>query len=143
MKSIRLINSGFFSGRKKGQAFTVFKMMIAAAFAMGLLVLVFNALDNIGCPTPAVNEIENLILQASRTPSDCYERQNICFDEGAILNEDFYKSSLSLNAVTFDSGTLGFCSGGLCDFEYQVTLSVSVNCISSKACTVYIGKLCT
>lgn len=132
----------FFSKKRKGQAFTVFKMMIAAAFAMALLALIYSSLSNVNCPAPAFNELKSMILDASRISGDCIVREGVCFNKGEIITNGFYENTLNINNVEFDDNNIGFCesSGDKCLFESQIILPVSVKCTSHDDCTVYIAS---
>ena len=65
----------------KGQAFTVFKMMIGVAFAMMLLVIVYSSVKQVDCPSPAFIEVRETVLQASNAPGKCFEIKQLCISE--------------------------------------------------------------
>ena len=125
----------------KGQAFTVFKMLIGLAFAMALLGLIYQATSNISCPSQGFKEVETLVLQASRVPGKCFER-TVCFDKNALLEEYYYNHAIGVD-VNFNDDAFSphhICSGGTCSFPRKLSTPVSVECDSS--CTIYIGKDC-
>ena len=139
--SLRQLITFFFLKKRKGQQFTVFKMMIAAAFAMALLVLVYQFIYSVSCPTDAVLEIKNLLIQASNTPEKCYAREQLCFDKGTILQSSFYTSSIpGISSVHLEDNNLGICSTNECNFNSQLTIPISVKCISSSSCDVFLAS---
>ncbi len=133
---LKLINN-------KGQAFTVFKMLIGLAFAMALLGLIYQATSNITCPSPGFKELETLVLQASRAPDKCFER-TICFDKHALIEKNYYQSSIGVS-VSFhdDAFHPRICSGSSCSFPRKLSTPVSVTCSSHSLCNVYLGESCS
>jgi len=127
---------------KKGQAFTVFKMLIGAAFAMMLLVVIYQAVNNIGCSTYCVDEIKSLTLQAVNMPGSCFEKQ-VCFDKGAVIEGSYLKKSLNLASVSVHSPLSSIhCSSNSCEFDFKANLPVKVKCDSPTSCDITIGKKC-
>ena len=142
MKIIKLNN--------RGQAFTVFKMLIGLAFAMALLGLIYEATSNISCPSPAFKEVETIVLQASRAPNKCFER-TICFDKNALLEKGYYSKAIGVN-VDFNlpsSFSLASCGSGSCSFSKKISVPVKVTCSppssssSSPSCRVDLAQTCS
>ncbi len=128
---------------KRGQAGTVFKMMVGAAFAVAFLVVILHSSEKIKCPTYCATDIKELTVQALNMPGSCFEK-TVCFDKGAVLNEAYFKKALDLNYFKINSNlnTL-HCSFGSCQFDFKANLPVSVKCSSTSSCTATIGKTCS
>lgn len=125
----------------KGQAFTVFKMLIGAAFAAALLVIVYGSIHGIGCSSYAVDNMLTLTKQAVNMPGSCFENQ-ICFDKGTVFKQDFFVSSLNLNSMSISSDVKHVCQSGNCNFGFKANLPVSVSCSSGLDCQLSIGRHC-
>ena len=125
----------------RGQAFTVFKMLIGGVFAMAMLMLIYQAVGNVSCPTYAFDEILDLSVQASRMPGGCFEKR-VCFDKGTILSSSAFTKNSVLNSVSFDTSN-DFCSSSSkCVLDYKVNLYVKVKCSTTSSCKVFIGDRC-
>ncbi|MEM0372787.1 MAG: hypothetical protein QXO69_03060 [archaeon] len=129
----------------KGQEMAVFKILIGAVFAVALLAIVYSALTNVGCPYSAFDEVRNLVLQASRAPNKCFQRESVCFEKGTVISSVSLKENLlgisSLSVSSVSASSLVSCAGNQCIFEKKASIPVSAKCSSTVSCAVVINSL--
>jgi hypothetical protein len=135
----------------RGQAFTVFKMLIAAVFAVTLLLIVYNVVSNIP-PAPITGDsmVRDLTVEAHNAPGFCFAREHVPFQKGDELSSENLKSFLSVDYFcvlessyggTFRNSDCPGCVCANCDCVAMegLELSVSVKCPTLGKCTIYLG----
>lgn len=123
----------------KGQAFTVFKMLIGAVFAVGLLLIVYAVVGGMNYPLSGVGETKNLLLQASRAPGLCFERSIIPFTK----DEGFTDAALGFaGRLDLQSGAGIECGVSSCTVKNDIEVPVSAKCVAGSDCYVCFGKPC-
>ena len=74
---------------QRGQAFTVFRILIGAVFAIGLLYLTYTLVSHFSYPYPGFDTTRGLVLQAQKgPPGKCFARETVIFYEGELLSSD-------------------------------------------------------
>jgi hypothetical protein len=123
----------------KGQAFAVFKMMIGAVFAVGLLVLIYAAVSGLNYPISGIDETKNLLLQAVRANDLCFERELLRFTEG----ESFGAEVFGFSSIDFDSSAVADIDcNARCEVTADSEIPVSAECTSGQDCTIWFGSGC-
>lgn len=126
----------------KGQEMAVFKILIGAVFAVALLAIVYSTLANISCPYSAFDEARDLVLQASRAPGKCFQRESVCFEKGTVISAASLKENLpGITSLTVGGSPAGLCSGGRCVFDKKVTLPATAKCSSSSSCALKLNSV--
>lgn len=127
----------------KGQAYSVFKMLIGAVFALALLSIVYLIATQIGCPYSSFETVRELVLDASRAPGSCFERQSVCFEGGTVFTESAFEANLPGMDISFHPTSRGVsCTSSTCEIKDKYTIPVCVECSSFSVCKIYINEVC-
>ena len=125
-------------GLMRGQAFTTFKILIGAVFAVALLTIIYYIVPAYQYPYSGVEETRNLVIQAYRAPGKCFTREKIQFKQG----EAFTQGAFDPITVKFESTNIVqekiSCSLTYCTVKQKITAPVSVNCTTNE-CKVCFG----
>jgi len=122
----------------KGQAFSTFKILIGAVFAVALLVIVYNLIYV--SPIHGTDTLKDLVKSASNAPGQCFWRETADFNGGEMIVSDMFlpikaDCLLSRKAQACPSCT-SCCSS--CSIVQKIRMPVSAKCDAS-GCTVYLG----
>jgi len=129
----------------KGQAFSVFKILIGAVFAVVLLSIVYYVTANNQFPSSGVLIIKTVANEANNAQELCFSRKFADFSGGETIRTDAqYFSAIKLDCFVTKSGAFS-CSDGTsscyieCSATTKVTLPVSAKC-TAGTCTVFLGS---
>jgi len=129
----------------KGQAFSVFKILIGAVFAVVLLSIVYYVTAYNQFPPSGVLIIKTVANEANNAQELCFSRKFADFSGGEVMTTGAaYFSDIKLDCFVPKSGAFS-CSGGSsdchseCSATAKVTLPVSAKC-ASGTCTVFLGS---
>lgn len=128
---------------RKGQQFTIFKMLIGAVFAVALLVFIYATVTRIECPFTSFEITRDLVLQASKAPNNCFEREKVCFASGDIFSQAGFEQNTPGIRISFLGARGITCSSSGCSFPDKFTMPVSVVCSSTGDCEVRVGQACS
>jgi hypothetical protein len=128
----------------KGQAFTVFKLMIGVAFAMVMLSIVYVSITQAECPSAAFIDVRDLTLQAVNFPDKCFELSGVCIAKHTEISEEGLEQNLGAGMhITLHENVGGdICSGGTCTFNIKHNIPVAVQCSSIDNCDIYFNERC-
>jgi len=129
----------------QGQAFSTFKILIGAIFAITLMAIVYHMTSQFSPPFSGVSLTKDLLTQASNAPDICFSRKTVDFEKGqAIWIDAEYFSTLNLTCAVNRTGAVS-CSipNGpncykRCDFRQAVSIPISAKC-SIGGCTIFFG----
>ena len=129
----------------KGQAFSTFKILIGAVFAMVLLSIVYN----VATYKPPISSsviIKGLVTQASNAQDVCFSRDAVDFVKGEVVTAD--AEAFSPTSVPCLSGRPPFsCVSCLtssccksCRIDMNIKSAISAKCVptTSTTCDVYL-----
>jgi len=129
----------------KGQAFSVFKILLGAVFAVVLLSIVYDVTIKNQFPSSGVLIIKTVANEANNAQELCFSRKFADFGGGEVIRPDAkYFSDIKLDCFVEKSGAFS-CSGVTpscreeCSVTAKVTLPVSAKC-TAGTCTVFLGS---
>ena len=128
----------------RGQEMAVFKLLIGAVFAVALLTIIHSAVSNIGCPYSSFEEVRSLVLQASKAPGKCFNRETVCFNDGSIIERKSLEANLpgiSIYSITGIAKGLK-CQSNYCTFEAKLNIPIKAECSQPDYCRVVLNSLC-
>ena len=129
----------------KGQAFSVFKILIGAVFAVVLLAIVYYVTAYNQFPPSGVLTIKTVANEANNAQELCFSRKFADFSGGEVIRTDAqYFSDIQLDCFVAKSGAFSCTDGpsscySECSATTKVTLPVSAQC-ASGTCTVFLGS---
>lgn len=130
---------------RRGQEFSVFKLVIAAAFAMvmlGLILGVTQYIESQAFSSSAFGTTFSLLKDAINGPGKCFFRERIVFFQGDSFNEDSLKRAglekISVDMVSLVSAIS--CDGKSCTSVEKVAVPVVAMCNTGAVCQVWYGK---
>lgn len=125
----------------RGQAFTIMKMLLGVAFAMAMLIIVYNLPQSKPNIELSVEAIEQTAQYASRAPGKCFERERVKFIKGEAIRESAFTTPLSLE-TSLPAGAVE-CDGEVCNIyeNIEVPVSAEYDSHTGKA-AVNIGERC-
>ena len=136
-----IVNPRAFSARARGQAFTSMKILIGAVVALALLAIVYQVTQNVSPPVTSIETIKDLVKQATQAPGECFNRLNVPFQAGEVLNPETLKPT----RVTFYGSRLPIIScAGICSVNQKIVASASAKCSpTTSVCEVwFLSKDC-
>ncbi len=132
---------------RRGQEFAVFKLVIAAAFAMvmlGLILGVTQYIESQAFSSSAFGTTFYLLKDAMNGPGKCFFRERIVFFQGDSFNEDsLRRAGLQNIEVTLDASSVSAidCAGGKsCTAMEKVSVPAVAKCDAAAGCTAWYGK---
>jgi hypothetical protein len=130
---------------RRGQEFTVFKLVIAAAFAMvmlGLIVGVTQYIEGQAFGSSAFGTTFSLLKDAINGPGSCFFRERVVFFQGDAFSEDSLKraglENIDVNMVSTASAIS--CGGKSCTASEKAAVPVVATCNAYAVCQVWYGK---
>ena len=124
----------------RGQAFSTFKILLGSVFAVVMLGIVYQVVSSYNPPISGMDLLDDLLVQATNAPGECFSRYNAEFNSGATINPDsFYPSSVN----DIDSGTPAIECPDSCTVYSKVKIPISAKCEVSGAdisCDVFLGS---
>ena len=128
----------------RGQAFSIFKILMGAVFAVALLVIVYTTVSQYVFPYTGYEITKDIVLQATKSPGDCFSRDEVAFKRDEILVENLAFKEIDVNFDTSGVSTVFDCPAGECTVKHDINTPVSVLCSTPKKCTVYfVSKTCS
>ena len=127
----------------RGQAFSTFKILIGAVFAVTLLAIVYNLIYV--SPISGIDTLKEMVKSASNAPGQCIFRESADFNGGEMIVSDMF---LPVNANCLISKKPQACPSctsccSACSITQKSVIPVSAMCDQS-GCTVYLGsKTCS
>ena len=131
---------------RRGQEFTVFKLLIAVAFAMvmlGLIIGVTQYIEGQAFGSSAFGTTFSLLKDAVNGPGKCFFRERVVFFAGDAFSEDsLRRAGLQSVDVTLESDVQAIdCAGGkACAASEKVSVPVVAMCGANAACQVWYGR---
>jgi len=120
----------------KGQAFSVFKILIGAVFAVAMLSIIYSIVSSYSSPIPGIQTISDLIKQANNAPEQCFSRPHAQFN----MNDNIDKDSFLPAIVALHSTESAVdCGSGSCKVAQTTDIPVSVKCSLSQ-CDIYFAS---
>lgn len=119
----------------KGQSGEIFKLLIAAAFSVALLTIIYSYVYSIQPPITGIEAAESVLRSASETPDACFSRDPVHFQEGQPYHESMLENFVEDKTVSIE-GDAPFLSGDI--IEYNAESSLSAECNSN--CKLWIGS---
>ncbi|MFH0986425.1 MAG: hypothetical protein V1911_00080 [Candidatus Micrarchaeota archaeon] len=130
----------------KGQAFSVLKLALAAAFAVTLLIIINQLVSGIDCPYSGFESVRTLTIDAMRVPGKCFNYETVCFNEEQIVNSLGLKTSIpGIDEIDLQCVGIHCTPGanGEVQFVVDTRVPVSAECPDdSSNCVVTFNKLC-
>ncbi|MBS3060072.1 MAG: hypothetical protein J4432_01035 [DPANN group archaeon] len=113
----------------RGQAFSVFKILIGAVFATAMLIIVYNVVESIEFPYQSAEAIRDMVINANQGRDLCFSRTELIFTDG-----ERYQGNLSTPiAITYrgaerlQDGAIK-CTGTSCTILRDSKLKISALC---------------
>lgn len=124
---------------KRGQEFTVFELLIGSVFAAALLAIVYAIATQMQYPESSHDIIANLLEQATRSPGDCFSREQVSFTKDSIISAgEFTKFTTTIN---FNCPDQRVDCDGQARFEQDAIISVSAQCSrTGPGCSLFFGS---
>jgi len=124
---------------KKGQSGTVFKLLIAAAFSMMLLVIAYGYVQSMRPPVAGIEAAEAVLNNAVEAPGKCFSREPVMFQQGqpyspGMLDQDRFTRGENFNEVVTEIGILDK------DDVVRTNAESSISAKCSNGCTLWIGS---
>jgi hypothetical protein len=121
----------------KGQAFSVFKILIGSVFAVVLLTIVYQALSSYNSPISALDIIKNTLVQASNAPKKCFLAESVDISEGERIDKNSF-SPIIVKSLAKASNVPATCAGTGCTFNSKIKIPVTALC-DLDGCKIYFG----
>lgn len=130
---------------KRGQEFAVFKLVIAAAFAMVMLGVILGVtayLQSQAFGSSAFGTTFSILRDAANAPEKCFFRERVVFFAGdAFSGESIKRAGLEKVSVQFISSVSAVqCTGSGCSATEQVAIPVVAKCDSGANCRIWYGE---
>ena len=126
---------------KKGQHFTVFKLLMAGVFAMTLLTFVYYVLEVPSSPFLSSDLLKELADNSKKAPGLCFEREEIEFIEGERITFDSV-GAYSINRHSDITGTIKcFFSNKWCDVIKSIKVPAKAR-TDNAGTHIVIGSKC-
>lgn len=131
---------------KRGQEFTTFKLVIAAAFAMAMLGIIMGVVSYIqsqAFSSSAFGTTLSLLRDAMNGPGKCFFRERVVFFRGDEFGESSLKrSGLESIDVAMNSTVSAInCAGGKsCAAAEQVSVPAVAKCDAAAKCGIWYGR---
>jgi len=119
----------------KGQASSVFRIMIGATFAVALLIIIYSATSGIRYPYSGLDSCRDVVLEAQKGPGKCFAREKVSFSkEEQVMRQDFGADVVFRSTAFFSCPTSSGCVS-----KQTATAQISAKCTSTTQCTLYLG----
>lgn len=127
----------------KGQAFSVFKILLGAIFATLLLIMIYAILAGIVFPLNPAESIKNIALQASRAPGTCVAMSELQLKKGWYLESsaETFKPIIIRCLYSRHPEACPACSTSCCsrcEIKMDIKIPVSSMCDDS-GCAIFFG----
>lgn len=124
----------------RGQEFTIFRILIGAAFAFSLLLIISAFMANLPNPMTGREAVIDLVMNAARVPGKCFEN-DIYFQKGETISAPDLEKKCGKDVSLSTGVSAVVCDSDGCFITHKIKLRVSVTCTSSF-CSVYFGTSC-
>ncbi len=126
----------------KAQAFTVFKMMIAAVLAVALLAMVYQMLQGVNPPYSGFEAVRELVIQASNAPGQCFQRNRVVFQKDEEISKEGLSANTGVSVALHDSNQVFEHLGNAYKAKTRLEIPVKAECSSPSLCEVYFAEEC-
>ncbi len=124
---------------KKGQIGTVYKLLISSAFAIALLVIVYNYTSSIQSPITGIDVAQDVLGKASDSRGLCFSRDPVKFQEGQTYNHQMFEDVLGLSSLSVEP-KLPKSIYDPSDDVFKANLESSLSAICNPSCKLYLGS---
>ncbi len=124
----------------RGQEFTIFRILIGAAFALSLLLIISAFMSNLPNPMTGREAVMDLVINAARVPGKCFEH-DVYFQKGETISALDLEQKCGKDVFLHSSVSAVICNSDECFVTHKIKLTVSVSCTTSS-CSVYFGSSC-
>ena len=122
----------------RGQAFSTFRILIGAVFAVALLSIVYYVVSSYNIPILGIETVRDVITQAKNAPDQCFLRNFVEFNAGDIVSAGSFSPFIVCLKSSYPPIQ---CSCSSCRIEQKVKISVSAKCSSVTGnCDVYFAS---
>lgn len=125
----------------KGQAFSTFKILISAVFALIFLGIIYTVVSGYTSPLSSADAIKDALKQANNAQSLCFSRTGVDFSEG----DELISASFAGKPVCFvPSGHFPAdkcwspCCGSVL-VKGKISTAISIVCNDAN-CYIYMGS---
>ncbi|MEM3412231.1 MAG: hypothetical protein QW735_00835 [archaeon] len=125
----------------KGQAFTIFEMMLAGIFAIALAAIIFAYISSTPKPFETGALLKEIVGEAYsvRVASQCISR-DFELKKGETISSKSIQHFFPDTSIGIRNrcGNKVDCEGFLCTAKYNMKIPISTKCDSQQGCTIYL-----
>jgi len=124
----------------KGQAFSTFKILIGAIFAVTMLMIVYNLVYV--SPIPGVDTLKKVVKSASNAPGQCIGAESADFNGGEMIVSGMFLPANANCLISKKAQACPSCTSccSSCSIVQKIRMPVSAKC-DAGSCTVYFGTI--
>jgi len=125
----------------KGQAFSTFKILISAVFALIFLGIIYSVASGYTSPLSSADVIKDALKQANNAPNLCFPRTGVDFSEGDELSSASFagKPVCFVPSGHFPADKCWAPCCGTVAAKDKISTAISVTC-NDADCHVYMGS---